>query len=305
MVLFWCVCFGAAPYYVAPEVLRREYTKSCDIWSIGVISYILLCGYPPFYGDSDTQIFESVKVGKFDFLSPEWDEISESAKEFVISLLKKAPQDRPTAAQALRHKWLSEQLGLPKDYRSSGILHRNSRTGEFTKYLAMKKLKKAALGYIALNLTQAEVGELEKIFKAMDQNGDGRITLIDLDEGIEKGKFSAQISHDLKSLRYDLSLSDEDQLNYRDFLAATMDGNLAMREENVRMAFNHFRHNTDADYLTKEDLADIFGADAHARDVMQLLDHDGDGKVSYEDFRHAMAESLEDDSDEEGDLEIQ
>lgn len=82
------------PYYVAPEVLRREYTNSCDIWSIGVITYILLCGYPPFYGDSDTQIFESVRVGKFDFPSPEWDDISESAKDFVIELLKKDPIKR-------------------------------------------------------------------------------------------------------------------------------------------------------------------------------------------------------------------
>ncbi|KAL7578727.1 hypothetical protein ACA910_015961 [Epithemia clementina (nom. ined.)] len=291
------------PYYVAPEVLRREYTKSCDIWSIGVITYILLCGYPPFYGDSDTQIFESVKVGRFDFPSPEWDEISQSAKDFVIALLKKDPLERPTAAKALLHKWLKEQLGLTKVLRTSGISHRSTRTGEFTKYLAMKKLKKAALGYIASSLTQAEVGELEKIFKDMDQNGDGRITLIDLDEAIEKGKFSPQISHDLKTLRYDLSLSDEDQLNYRDFLAATMDGNLALREDNVRKAFNHFQHNTDLDYLTKEDLANIFGADAHARDVMALLDHDGDGKVSFEDFRHAMAESLEDDVEEK--LEIQ
>jgi calcium-dependent protein kinase len=82
------------PYYVAPEVLRREYTNSCDVWSIGVITYILLCGYPPFYGDSDTQIFESVKGGKFDFPSPEWDEISESAKDFVTQLLKVMPNDR-------------------------------------------------------------------------------------------------------------------------------------------------------------------------------------------------------------------
>lgn len=82
------------PYYVAPEVLKREYTNSCDIWSIGVITYILLCGYPPFYGDSDTQIFESVRVGKFDFPSPEWDDISQAAKDFVIEMLRKDPAKR-------------------------------------------------------------------------------------------------------------------------------------------------------------------------------------------------------------------
>jgi len=82
------------PYYVAPEVLRREYTNSCDIWSIGVITYILLCGYPPFYGDSDYQIFESVKVGQFDFPSPEWDDISPAAKEFVLALLQREAHRR-------------------------------------------------------------------------------------------------------------------------------------------------------------------------------------------------------------------
>ena len=82
------------PYYVAPEVLRREYTKSCDIWSIGVITYILLCGYPPFYGDSDAEIFDSVRTGKFDFPSPEWDGISSTAKEFVRYLLQKDPKTR-------------------------------------------------------------------------------------------------------------------------------------------------------------------------------------------------------------------
>lgn len=85
------------PYYVAPEVLRREYTNSCDVWSLGVISYILLCGYPPFYGDSDAQIFESVRIGKFDFPSPEWDDISESAKAFVLEMLQKDPNKRYVA----------------------------------------------------------------------------------------------------------------------------------------------------------------------------------------------------------------
>lgn len=63
-------------------------------WSIGVITYILLCGYPPFYGDSDQQIFESVRVGRFDFPSPDWDDISSDAKDFIKALLKKNPNDR-------------------------------------------------------------------------------------------------------------------------------------------------------------------------------------------------------------------
>ena len=82
------------PYYVAPEVLNKKYTKSCDVWSIGVITYILLCGYPPFYGDSDHQIFDSVKAGQFDFPSPEWDTISDTAKDFVCCLLKLDPSKR-------------------------------------------------------------------------------------------------------------------------------------------------------------------------------------------------------------------
>lgn len=82
------------PYYVAPEVLKREYTKSCDVWSIGVIAYILLCGYPPFYGDSDNEIFESVRVGRYEFPSPEWDDISDDAKDFIKCLLKLNPAER-------------------------------------------------------------------------------------------------------------------------------------------------------------------------------------------------------------------
>jgi calcium-dependent protein kinase len=284
------------PYYVAPEVLRREYTNSCDIWSIGVITYILLCGYPPFYGESDTQIFESVKVGKFDFPSPEWDEISQSAKDFVLIMLKKSPMDRPTAAAALKHRWLKEQLGR-KELATSSISHASVRTGEFTKYLAMKKLRKAALGYIASNLTQTEVGHLAELFKTMDKNDDGHVSLAELDEAIAKGSFNKEIRDDLREMRHELTLSDEETIDYRDFLAATMDRSLAMREENMKMAFEHFKR-SDADYLTLEDFADFFGGEAHAKEILSLLDANGDGKVSFDDFRRVIAESMEDDEDE-------
>jgi calcium-dependent protein kinase len=182
--------------------------------------------------------------------------------------------------------------GLPR----ASLSHRSNRTGEFANYLAMKKLKKAALGYIATNLTRAEVGTLEDLFRVIDKNGTGTISLTELDEAIAQGNFNEHMIHDVRKLRHDLELSDDTKLKYRDFVAVTMDRSLAMREDNMRMAFEHFRH-TDADHLTVADLADIFGGEAQAQEVMDILDTDGDGKVSYEDFRHAIVESMEDESD--------
>lgn len=88
-------------YYIAPEVLRGDYDQKCDIWSCGVILYILLCGYPPFNGDNDAQIFERIKSGKFSFPSPEWDYVSKAAKSLIRTMLEFDPKVRITAQEAL------------------------------------------------------------------------------------------------------------------------------------------------------------------------------------------------------------
>ena len=181
------------PYYVAPEVLNREYTKSCDIWSIGVITYILLCGYPPFYGDTDNQIFDCVRAARFDFPSPDWDGISQAAKDFICALLRKDPSKRLTASEALQHPWVQEmskansQRGR-QNLRASIVFSPQSIT--FLKYRGMQKLKKAALTYIATNVTNDEISALKDVFLKIDVNNDGTLTLQELDECLENGKRS-------------------------------------------------------------------------------------------------------------------
>ncbi|XP_039941469.1 calcium/calmodulin-dependent protein kinase type 1G isoform X2 [Hirundo rustica] len=92
------------PGYVAPEVLaQKPYSKAVDCWSIGVITYILLCGYPPFYEETESKLFEKIKEGYYEFESPFWDDISESAKDFIRHLLEKNPSARFTCEEALRH----------------------------------------------------------------------------------------------------------------------------------------------------------------------------------------------------------
>lgn len=98
--------------YTAPEVLNRKYTHICDVWSIGIICYILLCGYFPFDGDDTHQVYRKIKSGRFTFPSAEWDNISDGAKEFITSLLTYNFYQRPTAQEAMKHCWIQQELQL-------------------------------------------------------------------------------------------------------------------------------------------------------------------------------------------------
>lgn len=108
------------PGYVAPEVLaQKPYGKAVDVWSIGVIAYILLCGYPPFYDESDANLFAQILKGEFEFDSPYWDEISDSAKDFIRHLICVDVERRYTCRQALAHPWISGNTASDKNIHGS------------------------------------------------------------------------------------------------------------------------------------------------------------------------------------------
>ncbi|XP_077182050.1 MAP kinase-activated protein kinase 3 [Paroedura picta] len=106
------------PYYVAPEVLGPEkYDKSCDMWSLGVIMYILLCGFPPFYSNTGQAISPGMKrrirMGQYGFPNPEWLEVSDEAKQLIRLLLKTDPTERMTISQFMNHPWINQSMVVP------------------------------------------------------------------------------------------------------------------------------------------------------------------------------------------------
>uniref|UniRef100_A0A0K0ES48 Protein kinase domain-containing protein n=1 Tax=Strongyloides stercoralis TaxID=6248 RepID=A0A0K0ES48_STRER len=125
------------PGYVAPEVLQQKpYGKAVDVWSIGVIAYILLCGYPPFYDENDANLFAQIIRGEYEFDSPFWDDISDSAKDFISHLMCCDPNRRFSCDEALRHPWISGNTARTKDIHGTVATH-------LKKSLAKKKWRKA------------------------------------------------------------------------------------------------------------------------------------------------------------------
>ncbi|XP_076022868.1 calcium/calmodulin-dependent protein kinase type 1D-like [Genypterus blacodes] len=154
------------PGYVAPEVLaQKPYSKAVDCWSIGVITYILLCGYPPFYEESESRLFSKIMKAQYEFDSPSWDDISESAKDFIRNMMQKNPDMRYTIEQALRHPWI-----IGKTARSQDIYY--SVSVQIQKNFAKTKWKQAITAAVAINhmkkLQQAN-SELIKIQSTIPQ----------------------------------------------------------------------------------------------------------------------------------------
>eukprot|EP00388_Colpodella_angusta_P021354 GDKJ01054083.1.p1 GENE.GDKJ01054083.1~~GDKJ01054083.1.p1 ORF type:complete len:483 (-),score=102.71 GDKJ01054083.1:877-2325(-) len=283
------------PYYLAPEILLMKYDEKVDVWSCGVILYILLVGYPPFKGETDSQIIEKVKRGKFKLTGAEWDCVDNEAKVLITKLLTLDPTKRISAAQALQSRWIKKFSGRSigstslDDSVDDAIL--KSSFNNLAKFSRSRHLQTAALTFIASQLTSLqEKEELTRAFAEMDVNGDGKLSKKELKEGWNKVFGVATSEQDIDSLFHKADADNSGAIDYTEFLVATLNRNSMLSEKKLKAAFDTF--DTDGSgKISSEELQAIFGCKETGQAWTQILkeaDSDNDGEVDFREFSVLM-----------------
>ncbi|XP_073269568.1 calcium-dependent protein kinase 2-like isoform X2 [Primulina huaijiensis] len=276
-----CKDIVGSAYYIAPEVLKRRYGPEVDIWSVGVMLYILLSGVPPFWAESENGIFNAILRGHVDFSSEPWPSISNGAKDLVRKMLNSDPKLRLTAFDVLNHPWIKEDGEAPDTPLDNAVLDR------LKQFRAMNKFKKVALRVIAGCLSEEEIMGLKEMFKGIDADNSGTITLEELKQGLAK-QGTKLTEYEVKQLMEAADADGNGTIDYEEFITATMHMNRMDREEHLYTAFQYFDKDNSG-YVTIEELEQALREfDMHdGKDIKEIIsevDADNDGRINYDEF---------------------
>ncbi|ONK75251.1 uncharacterized protein A4U43_C03F14930 [Asparagus officinalis] len=275
-----------SPYYMAPEVLKRNYGPEVDVWSAGVILYILLCGVPPFWAETEQGVARAIIRSVIDFRRDPWPKVSDNAKDLVKRMLNPDPKLRLTAQEVLDHPWLQNAAKAPNVSLGESV---RARLQQFS---VMNKFKKRALRVIAEHLSIEEVADMKEMFQKMDINKSGKITLEELKHGLHK--MGHQIPDaDVQILMEAADVDGDGTLDYGEFVAVSIHIRKIGNDEHLHKAFAYFDANKSG-YIEieelRESLADDLGPNHEEviNAIIRDVDSDKDGKISYEEFAAMM-----------------
>ncbi|GFZ03230.1 calcium-dependent protein kinase 15 [Actinidia rufa] len=253
-------------YYIAPEVLRRSYGKEIDVWSAGIILYILLSGVPPFWAETEKGIFDAILQGEVDFESQPWPTISTSAKDLVSKILTQDPKRRISSAQV---------LAIQNE---------------------MNKLKQLALLVIAENLSEEEIKGLKAMFTNIDTDKSGTINYEELKTGL--ARLGSRLSEaEIEQLMEAADVDGNGTIDYIEFVTATVHQHKLERDEHLYKAFQYFDKDHSG-FITRDELETAMkeygmGDDATIREIISEVDTDNDGRINYEEFCTMMRSGMQ------------
>ena len=287
-------------YYIAPEVLQKNYNEKCDLWSCGVILYILLSGRPPFGGQNDTEILDSVSKGVYDFTHPPFDTCSKEVKHLIENLLIKDPSKRISAEKALMHPWfvINNSKELINTIRDSQLI--KHFINNLKSYKCDSVIQETALAYLVHNYSQREdIVNACKLFNQMDVRGSGKINQKELLKGLKSRIESQTLEQDVEIIFKNIDGDNNGYIEYEEFVRAAIDKKSFLDENVLRFAFRYFDKD-DSGEISFEEMQEIFEQNISDKAKMKQMlkrfinevDENGDGRISFEEFSDIMRKFL-------------
>ncbi|KAG5245662.1 CROOKED family protein [Salix suchowensis] len=266
-------------YYVAPEVLHRSYGTEADVWSIGVIAYILLCGSRPFWARTESGIFRAVLKAGPSFDETPWPSLSPEAKDFVKHLLNKDPRKRLTAAQALCHPWIknSNDLKVPLDIHIFKLMKA---------YMRSTSLRKAALRALSKTLTVDELFYLKEQFALLEPNKNGAISLENIKVALMKNTTDTTKDSRIPDFLAPLNALQYRRMDFEEFCAAALSVHqleaLDRWEQHARCAYELFEKEGNRAIVIEELASELgLGPSVPLHAVLHDWIRHTDGKLSF------------------------
>lgn len=279
------------PYYIAPEVIKGQYNEACDMWSFGVVMFVMLFGYPPFHADSDQEIFRQVLEGFHPFVKkgyrahfPLSIPASDSAKDLIGKLLTTDTAKRLTAEEALEHPWLTGESASAAPM----VEHVLTNLKNFS---AHSRLKERILNLMVNSLTESELQKLKKLFAEIDVNGDGHITVAELTAAVERNRDllgnngGNQFTPDeLQRILHAADIDGDGTLSYPELVLTSVQRRMSAKEERLWIAFSKIDLNRDG-LIQVEELSSVLGEELReAAQMIKSADKNGDGLIDFDEF---------------------
>jgi len=264
-------------YSMAPEVLAGDYSCPADMWSIGVIAYMLLSGTLPFDGPDQNSVAEKVRRGKYSMTASQWNRVSAEAKEFIDSCLCLDPSKRLTADEALASSWLASSVDQAVSTSTGQDL-----VDSMSNFSKASKLKKTALMVMAHQASSNSLEELRKAFNGVDTANNGVISEAEFRSLVKK----YLPEHDAAALFATVDVGKTGTVQYREFLAATLEAKGLIREEALAAAFDRL-DSDNTGFISRANLKSILGTDWSPEMVDEMIneaDIKKNGQIDFEEF---------------------
>jgi len=284
-------------YYIAPEVLNKDYNEKCDTWSVGVILYMFLVGRPPFNGKDNVEIVESIKTKNYDENNPKLLTRSPEVRDLIKHLIEKDVNKRLSAKEALNHEWFKKYNGrkLFGNFQEKDI---QPYINNLFNYTFNSKIQQLVIAFLVHNLPHTESSHnILKMYRYFNKAGDCRLTKEELKNGLNKYRNEGEVNEKVDNLFLLLDGDNNGYIEFEEFLRACIDKKEILNDEYLKYAFK-FLDKQNKNMLSAQQINSAFLVgnnklfEIAITNALNGVDENGDGMINFEEFKILMLKTM-------------